>query len=127
MARVLGLKQHRTWEDWAGIGLGVLIGLAPWIADQSLDRGILFISVALGLLIMTAAQFELVGLNRWGEIVELICGLALVALPVLAGYADAGSLRFWHFALGGGVALLAALELWQDWRLSDDELARQRQ
>ena len=40
------------------------------------------------------------------------------------GYADAGTLQYWHFILGIAVELLAALELRQDWRLSDAELAR---
>jgi hypothetical protein len=31
---------------------------------------------------------------------------------------------YWHFVLGAIVVLLAAVELWQDWRLSDQELAR---
>jgi hypothetical protein len=39
------------------------------------------------------------------------------------GYADAGTLRYWHFMLGVAVALLAILELRQDWKLSDTEIA----
>jgi hypothetical protein len=36
---------------------------------------------------------------------------------------DTGALRYWHFALGAAVALIAAPALWQDWKLSDKELA----
>lgn len=124
MARASFLKEHRTWEDYAGVGLGILIGLSPWFAGQTVDQGVLFISMVVGLLVMTLAQFELVGLNRWGEIAELACGLVLVALPFIAGYAASGELRYWHFALGAVVALFALLELWQDWKLSDDDLAK---
>jgi hypothetical protein len=46
--------------------------------------------------------------------------LWLIASPFIFGYADAGR----HFILGIAVVLLAALELRQDWRLSDAELAR---
>jgi hypothetical protein len=44
--------------------------------------------------------------------------------PFALGYADNGVLMVWHFALGAAVVLLAALELWQDWKLSDEELVR---
>jgi hypothetical protein len=33
-------------------------------------------------------------------------------------------LQYWHFGLGAVVVLLAVLELWQDWNLSDEEFAR---
>jgi len=49
--------------------------------------------------------------------------LWLIASPFVFGYADAGTLRYWHFVLGFAVVLLAVLELRQDWELSDDELA----
>ena len=127
MANARFIKQHRTWEDWAGICLGILIGLSPWLTGQALDPGVQFVAIALGLLVMLLAQLELVGSYRWLEVAELACGLGLVASPFLLGYSASGSLRYWHFALGALVALLALLELWQDWRLSDEELAKHGQ
>jgi hypothetical protein len=47
--------------------------------------------------------------------------------PFAFGYADAGMLRYWHFTLGAAVALLEAAELWQDWKLSNHELAQHGQ
>jgi hypothetical protein len=32
-------------------------------------------------------------------------------------------LAAWQYALGAAVVVLAALELWQDWRLSETQLA----
>jgi SPW repeat len=124
MGRVSYLKKHRTWEDWAGIGLGILIGLSPWIAGPGDDRRVLFITAALGLLVMMLAQFELVSLHRSLEAAELACGLALIALPFILGYASSGQLRIWHFVLGVLVAALALLELWQGWSQSDEEMAK---
>jgi hypothetical protein len=43
------------------------------------------------------------------------------------GYAEAGALRYWHILFGALVVVLATVELWQDWRLSDKELARHGQ
>jgi hypothetical protein len=107
------LKTHRTWEDWAGIALSISIILSPWMARQSTDTGVVMITVLLGLMLLTLAQYELVKAHRSVEVVELACGVAVLALPMLLGYA--GALRTWHFALGGLVSLLALLELWQGW------------
>ena len=40
---------------------------------------------------------------------------------------EAGPLQYWHFVLGAIIVLLATWELWQDWRLSDKELAQHGQ
>ena len=61
-------------------------------------------------------------LRRWEEGLETACGLWLIASPFIFGYADAGTLRYWHFVLGAAVVLLAVLELRQDWILSCAEL-----
>jgi hypothetical protein len=63
-------------------------------------------------------------LQRWEEICQLVLGLWLIASPYVLGYSAAGSLRFWHSTLGGLVILLAALELWQDWNRSDQDMVR---
>ena len=124
MANATILKIHRTWEDWAGIGLGVMIVLSPWIAGQTADNAIVLTTIVIGLMVMLLAQFELVSLHRSLECGELACGIALMLWPFAFGYAVSGDLRFWHFALGGCVALLALLELWQDRDLSNEKLAR---
>ena len=54
-----------------------------------------------------------------GGIGEIILGLWLIASPFTFGYAEAGSLQYWHFVLGAIILLLATWKLWQDWRLSD--------
>ena len=121
---------HRPWEDWVSMLIGVLIGFSPWLAEQQHDQAVMWNAVLVGALVFGLAQLEYVSLHRWqaigeaGEIGEIACGLWLMASPFTFGYAEAGALRYWHFALGAIVALLAALELWQDWSLSDEELAQ---
>jgi hypothetical protein len=105
------LRTHRTWEDWAGIALSITIILSPWMARQSGDPGVVLITALLGLILLTLAQYELVKAHRSVELVELACGVLVMALPVLLGYV--GALRTWHFVLGGLVTSLALLELWQ--------------
>jgi O-antigen/teichoic acid export membrane protein len=118
---------HRTWEDWLGIVLGVLIGLSPWLAGQQDDAVIAWNAVIVGALVLALFALELSGLQRWEEVLEIACGLWLIASPFIFGYSDAGALRHWHFVLGAIVALLAAWELWQDWKLSAKELAQHGQ
>jgi hypothetical protein len=78
----------------------------------------------IGVLVLVLAAFELVDLHRWEETSEIACGLWLIASPYIFGYAGAGVLQFWHYGLGAVIVLLAAAEVWQDWRLNDNELAR---
>ncbi len=117
------LAVHRKWEDWAGIGLGLAILLSPWIVRESAEPVVTVVAVGIGVVVVLLAEIGMIGLVRSAEYGELACGLGLAACPFVMGYADDGELRFWHFGLGGLVAALAALQLWQDWSLSDSELA----
>ncbi len=124
MAGIRLFNVHRTWEDWAGMVLGVLIILTPWFASHADDPAIVYNAGLVGLFVLALAAFELVDLHRWEEGGEFLCGAWLIASPFIFGYAAAGELRHWHFALGAIVALLAVYELWQDRKLSAAELAR---
>ncbi|NJM35294.1 MAG: hypothetical protein HC850_11940 [Rhodomicrobium sp.] len=105
------------------MGLGILIGFTPWLAGEAGDNAVLMNTILIGVLVLSLSGFELVQLRRWEEIAEIACGVWLIALPYIYGYSGAGALRYWHFALGGIVVLLAVIELWQDWRASDESLA----
>ena len=118
---------HRNWEDWLSMALGVVIGLSPWLAGEQGQSAVNWNAVVLGAVVVALGALELSGLQRWEEALEMLSGLWLVASPFVFGYAGTGSLRIWHFVLGAVVVLLAALEQWQDWKLSDKELARHGQ
>jgi O-antigen/teichoic acid export membrane protein len=117
---------HRTWEDWAGMVLGLVIGFSPWFAGEEVGPSIMLNTAAIGILVFALAAFELVSLHRSEEAGEIALGLWLIASPFAFGYADA-TLAIWHYVIGALVAALGALELWQDWRLSDRDLARHGQ
>jgi hypothetical protein len=125
MERTGFMGVHRTWEDWAGIGLGVVTVLTPWFAGATQSQTITLNAVIIGMAIVVFAAFTLVNLRRGEEIAQFLCGLWLMASPYIFGYA--GQLSTWHYVLGAFVALLALLEFWQDWTLSDDELAKHGQ
>ena len=125
---------HRTWEDWCGMLLGVLIMLSPWFPTQTghelVDAGrgaVIINTITVGILVFGLAQLEYLALQRWEEVAEIFLGLWLIASPYVFGYSSDGLLRFWHSSLGGLVLLLAALQLWQDWNLSDHDMARHGQ
>jgi len=111
------LKSHLRWQDWLGGALGAAVGVSPWAAGETSHEAAVLNAAHIGVLVLGLAVFELVDLRRWGEIGRLACGLWLTASPFVFGYADAGHLRYWHLALGPPLTVLAALELWQGWKL----------
>jgi hypothetical protein len=125
---------HRSWEDWCGMLLGVLIVVSPWFPMQAshevvdAERSTMILNTfVVGMLVFGLAQLEYVALQRWEEVGEIALGLWLIASPFIFGYFGDATLQIWHAALGGLVVLLGALQLWQDWKLSDQELANHPQ
>ena len=126
MAGIRLFNVHRTWEDYAGIVLGVVIALSPWLAGQQDNQVVNWNSGLVGILVLALAALELVDLRRSEEVGEIALGLWLIASPFIYGYVES-PLAIWQFVLGAMVVLLAALELWQDWKLSNKELAQHGQ
>ncbi len=125
---------HRTWEDWLGMLLGVLIVLSPWFPTlvsheiTDADRSYALVNaLAVGIIVFGLAQLEYFALQRWEEVAGILLGLWLIASPYLFGYSGDGLLRFYHSTLGSLVLLLAILQLWQDWGLSDRDLLKHGQ
>ena len=123
-------KLHRPWEDCFGMLLGVLIVVSPWFPMQASQEAVdaersamILNTFVVGMLVFGLAQLEYVALQRWEEVGEIVLGLWLIASPFVFGYSDDTKLQIWHAILGGLVVLLGALQLWQDWNLSERELA----
>jgi hypothetical protein len=79
------------------------------------------------MLVFGLAQLEYVALQRWEEVAAIFLALWLIISPYVFGYSGDGLLRFYHSTLGGLVLLLAALQLWQDWDLSDQDMLKHGQ
>jgi hypothetical protein len=125
MAGIRLLNVHYLWEDCLSMGLGVLIVLTSWMAgDVGNTQAVASNATIVGILLLALGASEFLHLRRWEEGLETACGLWLIASPFIFGYADTGTLRYWHFVLGAVVVVLAVLELRQDWKLSDAELAQ---
>jgi SPW repeat-containing protein len=123
MAGIRLFNTHYLWEDIVSIGLGALITLTSWILGDGGGQMAAVNAVIVGFIVMVLGAAEFLDLRRWEEGLETACGLWLIASPFVFGYADAGTLRYWHFVLGAAVVLLAMLELRQDWELSAAEIA----
>jgi hypothetical protein len=124
MAGIRLFNVHYVWEDCVSMGLGAVIVLTSWTVGDVGSQTVAINAVIVGILVLALGAAELLDLHRWEEGLETACGLWLIASPFIFGYADAGTLRYWHFVLGAAVVLLAVLELRQDWKLSSAELTR---
>lgn len=117
------IEIHETWQEAAGIGLGVAAALSPWLTGQLDNQSIVVASSAAGVVVLILSCVKLMILNRTLEIVTLLSGLWLLVGPLLLGYLGT-PLSFLHIVLGAAITVLSALELWQDWNLSEAELAQ---
>jgi hypothetical protein len=104
--------------------LGVMIVLSPWFGERPEHGFAVINALCVGLLVFILAQLEYMTLRRWEETGAFLLGVWLMVSPFVLDYAGVDTLRAWHIVLGAAVAVLAALELWQDWTLSEEDLAR---
>jgi SPW repeat-containing protein len=123
MMQIRFFDRHRNWEDWLGMLLGMLIGLSPWLSGQMGSQTMMVNAIIVGAMVFVLGELEAADLHRWQEGGEIVLGSWMAASPFIFGYSADGTLRFWHFVLGAAVVTLAVLELWQDWNLSNKELA----
>ncbi len=123
MAGIRIFNVHYLWEDVLSMVLGAVIVLTSWAVADVVSQAVATNAVIVGLLVLALGASEFLDLRRWEEGLEAACGVWLIASPFIFGYADAGTLRYWHFILGAAVVLLAVLELRQDWKLNKATLA----
>ena len=128
------LKFHRTWEDWCGMVLGVLIALTPWFPTKEghevVEAGrsvVILNTVMVGIIVFGLAQLEYVSLQRWEQVAGIVAGVWLILSPYVLGYHADGLLRFYHSIFGAMVVALSTLQLWQDWELTDQDMLKHGQ
>ena len=111
----------RFFQNHHALLIGVLIEISPWRAKQQGDQATMWdqgtmCNVVLGW--RACAQSRAIRICQPSK-----TGRKSANSRPVTGYAEAGALRYCHFVFGAIVALLAALKLWQDSKLSDMELA----
>src|SRR5579864_5272331 len=101
----------RRREDLTSILLGILAAGAAVFLHPTLDA-ILINAIGVGLIIVVLAALEITVPPRWEEPFEILAGSWLALSPFWLGYGD--PLRIIHIVIGALVAILGAIELWQD-------------
>ena len=106
---------HRRWEDWLGAGLGLLVGVTPWLAGETSDENLAPAHRAAGPahspVLPYSGRCSLRAAGRKSASWRAAYGWPPRRL--MLAYADAGNLADWHLALGLVVMVLALLEIWQ--------------
>ncbi|PYE90187.1 SPW repeat domain-containing protein [Phyllobacterium leguminum] len=106
------LVRHPGWEDSAIMALGAIIFLSSLFFSVTDSMAVVVNTMLTGAVIVALGIMEVAILRRWEEALAFLAGLWTIASPYVIGYMD--PLRTWHIALGVLVALIAALQLWQD-------------
>ena len=118
MAKLLAnlkiFKVHRSWEDLFSAALGVLLLVSPIMVQGEMPAPVMFSVLCAGIVILALSLFEVMMAGRWEEVIEFFLGLWLAVSVFVLDYGIAADLRIWHFVIGALVALMAAIEFWQD-------------
>jgi hypothetical protein len=118
MAKLLAnlniFKTHRSWEDLFSAALGVLLLVSPILVQGDMPPPVMFSVLIAGIVVLAVSLFEIMMAGRWEEIIQFVLGLWLAVSVFVLDYGIAGQLRVWHFVIGALVALMAAIEFWQD-------------
>lgn len=118
MAKLLAnlnvFKVHRSWEDLFSAALGVLLLVSPILVQGEMPPPVMFSVLSAGIVVLAVSLFEIMMPGRWEEIIQFVLGVWLSASVFVLDYGAAGQLRVWHFVIGALVALMAAIEFWQD-------------
>jgi hypothetical protein len=118
MAKLLAnlniFKTHRSWEDLFSAALGVLLLVSPILVQGDMPPPVMFSVLSAGIVILAVSLFEIMMAGRWEEVIQFALGLWLAVSVFVLDYGIAGQLRVWHFVIGALVALMAAIEFWQD-------------
>ena len=123
MAENRYINAHPAWEDWLGAGLGAAVVASPYFTGDETSTTVQAATTFIGLMMVLVAFVERSQVRSgteeqaraWEGILLSIFGAMIIVQPFMFDYAGSGTLRFWHFALGGSVFLLAMLELRRDY------------
>ena len=118
MAKLLAnlnmFKVHRSWEDLFSAALGVLLLVSPILVAGDMPPPVMFSVLIAGIAILAVSLFEIMMAGRWEEVIQFVLGLWVAVSVFVLDYSTIIELRAPHFAIGALVALMAAIEFWQD-------------
>ena len=68
---------HKTWEEWCGMILGIVILLSPWFTTRPDHAEVIVNALGVGILVFGLAQLEYFALQRWEEAGSFVLGIWL--------------------------------------------------
>ena len=107
------LREHRAWEDWFVMAVGIAVALAPWVTKETTHQAAVINAAVAGIALMMLAELDLVHFRSWAVLGQLVCGAWIASSSLIFGYAGSGALRIWHLLAGLAAILLGGLEIWQ--------------
>ena len=113
MLKSIILREHRAWEDWFVMTLGVVVVVAPWVTHETANQAAVINAAVAGFALMMLAELDLVHFRRWAVLGQLACGAWVASSALIFGYAESGALRIWHLLAGLAAVVVGALEIWQ--------------
>jgi hypothetical protein len=106
------------WQGWAGFALGLWLALSPWIAGYAANDAATANAASAGLVLALLSHFQ----ASFGAVavqwLNLVCGLWLLAAPVMLPIAEVPVAAANSIAVGAVVVGLAASALELDKQIS---------
>lgn len=102
------MKQR--WQDWAGLVLGALLFLSPWIIGYAAVTTAAASAWVIGIATIVFFAIALVKPEQWEEWVNLVLAVLLLLAPFVLGFTDAAGAAWSHWILAiliGGDAIWA--------------------
>ena len=97
--------------DVANLVMGMILFFSPWLFGLPTGAPWQTASI-IGIFIAVSSIAALAAFAVWEAWLNVIAGLALIVAPWLLGFQDSDA-RTIDLAIGIGVALLAAIEVWR--------------
>ncbi|HET6160185.1 MAG TPA: SPW repeat protein [Dongiaceae bacterium] len=105
--------ENKHAQDWANLGLAVLLFISPWVLGFSAERNPAANAWASAIVIGVLAVGALGAFREWEEWLNLIAGLWVAASPWVMGFTATTYAMWVHVVLGLLVAASAAWEIWE--------------
>jgi len=105
------MKQR--WQDWAGLVLGVLLFISPWVIGYSAVSAAAGTAWVLGVATTVFFAIALGKPQQWEEWVNLVLAILLLIAPFVFGFVAVSGAAWTHWILAiliGGDAIWALAE-----------------
>lgn len=104
---------QQRWQDRAGVVLGVLLFLSPWLVGFSAMTAAAASAWIIGIATVVIFAVALAKPQQWEEWVNVVLAVVLLLSPFVLGFTGVAGAAWTHWILGiliGGDAIWALME-----------------